>query len=60
MFKDRYLVCGHTPTPYYTGDLDCRNARIFRSGMLIAIDCGCVFDGPLGCICLDTMEEIYV
>lgn len=59
-FEDRYLVCGHTPTPYYTGDTDCRNARIFRSGMLIAIDCGCVFGGPLGCICLDTMEEFYV
>lgn len=59
-FPDRYLVYGHTPTPYYTGDSDCRNARIFRRGKLIGIDCGCVSGGPLGCICLDTLEEIYV
>lgn len=59
-FADRYLVFGHTPTPYYTGDPDYRNARIFRQGMLIDIDCGCASGGPLGCLCLDTLEEIYV
>ena len=24
------------------------------------IDCGCAFSGRLGCLCLDTLEEIYV
>lgn len=59
-FKDRYVVHGHTPTPHYTKAPDCKNARIFREGMRIAIDCGCVSGGPLGCICLDTLEEIYI
>lgn len=59
-FKDRYLVCGHTPTPYYTGDSDCKNARIYRKDLLIAIDCGCGSGGPLGCLCLDTLEEFYI
>ena len=59
-FRDKYLVFGHTPTPYYTGVPDCRDARIFRKDKLIAIDCGCSAGGPLGCICLDTLEEFYV
>lgn len=58
-FKDRYLVFGHTPTPYYTG-VRPEDARIYRRDRLIGIDCGCASGGPLGCICLDTMEEIYI
>ena len=58
-FPHKYLVCGHTPTPYYTGARP-EDARIYRKDMMIAIDCGCVSGGPLGCICLDTLEEIYV
>ena len=58
-FPDKYLVFGHTPTPYYTG-ARLEDARIFRRGRLIAIDCGCVSGGPLGCLCLDTLEEIYI
>ena len=58
-FQDRYLVFGHTPTPYYTGTRP-EDARIFRGDKLIGVDCGCVFGGPLGCLCLDTLEEIYV
>ena len=58
-FPDRYLVFGHTPTPYYTG-VRPEDARIYRKDMLIGIDCGCVSGGPLGCICLDTLEEIYI
>ena len=58
-FEDKYLVFGHTPTPYYTGARP-EGARIFRDGRLVGIDCGCVSGGPLGCICLDTMEEIYI
>ena len=58
--QDRYLVFGHTPTPFYTGAPDCKDARVFRNGNLVAIDCGCAYGGPLGCVCLDTLEEIYV
>lgn len=56
-FDDTIIVSGHTPTgfidPEYTG-------RIWKGNNHIAIDCGAVFGNPLGCICLDTMEEIYV
>ena len=56
-FKDMLIVTGHTPTgfidPEYTG-------KIWKGNNHIAIDCGAVFGNPLGCICLDTMEEIYV
>ena len=56
-FEDAIIVTGHTPTgfidPDYTG-------RIWKGNNHIAIDCGAVFGNPLGCICLDTKEEIYV
>lgn len=56
-FDDKYLVTGHTPTglidPDFTG-------RIYKANNHIAIDCGAVFDKPLGCICLDTLKEFYV
>lgn len=66
-FPDKYLVFGHTPTPYLFAqtagtprDFDLSKAQIFRKGKLIGMDCGCVFGGPLGCLCLDTLEEFYV
>ena len=56
-FEDMLIVTGHTPTgfidPEYT-------EQIWKGNNHIAIDCGAVFDNLLGCICLDTMEEIYV
>lgn len=56
-FPDKYLVTGHTPThfidPKYKG-------RIYKKNNHIAIDCGAVYGGRLGCICLDTFEEFYV
>ena len=56
-FEDTLIVTGHTPSgfidPEYTG-------QIWKGNNHIAIDCGAVFGNPLGCICLDTMEEIYV
>lgn len=56
-FPDKYLVTGHTPT----GFIDRRWAgRIWQKNNHIAIDCGAVFGNPLGCICLDTLEEFYV
>lgn len=55
-FPDKILVLGHTPTRLLWGQ-----DKIFRTGNLIDIDCGCVFKGGcLGCLCLDTMEEFYV
>lgn len=56
-FPDTCLVTGHTPTGLI--DPDC-SGRICRQNNHIAIDCGAVFGSPLGCICLDTLEEFYV
>ena len=53
----KYLVTGHTPTGYihpaYRG-------RIIQKNGHIAIDCGAVSCGVLGCVCLETLEEFYV
>lgn len=55
-FPDRYLVTGHTPTGLI--DKSC-SGRIYQKNNHIAIDCGAVFGNPLGCICLNTLEEFY-
>lgn len=56
-FEDTIIITGHIPTgfidPEYAG-------QIWKGNNHIAIDCGAVFGNPLGCVCLDTMEEIYV
>ncbi|MBR1757803.1 MAG: serine/threonine protein phosphatase [Lachnospiraceae bacterium] len=57
-FPDKYLVTGHTPTGYIPGNP--RAEYIYQANHHIAIDCGAVFTGRLGAICLDTLEEIYV
>ncbi len=53
---DTLFVTGHTPTglidPAFAG-------RILQKNHHIAIDCGAAFGNPLGCICLDTLEEFY-
>ena len=56
-FEDKYLVTGHTPTALidYTS-----KGKILEINNHIAIDCGAVFNGTLGCICLDTLEKFYV
>lgn len=56
-YKDKYLVTGHTPT--YNIDENYRG-KIYRRNNHIAIDCGAIYGGTLGCICLDTLEEFYV
>lgn len=56
-YPDKYLVTGHTPT-YYIDEK--YKGKIYRQNNHIAIDCGAVFGGTLGCICLDTSEEYYV
>lgn len=56
-YRNKLLVTGHTPTalidPAYLG-------RILQRRNHIAIDCGAVFRGTLGCVCLETLEEFYV
>ena len=56
-FPDKYIVTGHTPTGYIE---ESSIGKIYRKNHHIAIDCGAVFGNPLGCLCLDTMEEFYV
>ncbi len=56
-YHNKYLVTGHTPT----GLVDPASVgRIIQKNNHIALDCGAVFCGRLGCFCLETMEEIYV
>lgn len=56
-YRDKYLVTGHTPTlfihPSFSG-------KILQKNHHIAIDCGAVYTGVLGCVCLETLEEYYV
>lgn len=62
-YPDKYVVAGHTPVQLLAAENDKEDppAKIYHSGNLIDIDCGCVFQGgQLGCLCLDTMEEFYV
>lgn len=57
-FSRRTLVTGHTPTRLIGENP--RPDRIYRNLGHIALDCGCVYGGLLGAICLDTGEEFYV
>lgn len=60
-WPDRHLVFGHTPTRLLRAQMGKPlSDDILFWGQQIAIDCGCGFDGKLGCICLDTMEVFYV
>ena len=56
-FEDKIIVTGHTPTGLIDEE---SRGRIWKKNNHIAIDCGAVFGNPLGCLCLDTMEEFYV
>lgn len=64
-FLDKFLVHGHTPVQLLFGGRKWRSTpsqpKFYRAKTFIDIDCGCVFPGGrLGCLCLDTMEEIYI
>ena len=56
-FEDKYIVTGHTPTLFIDSKYE---GKIYKKNNHIAIDCGAVFDGNLGCICLDNFKEFYV
>lgn len=51
------IITGHTPTSFIDEKF---KRKIWKQNNHIAIDCGAVFHGTLGCLCLDTMEEIYI
>ena len=54
---DVTFITGHTPTAFIDNNF---RGKIWQGNGHVAIDCGAVFEGGrLGCICLDTMEEIY-
>lgn len=44
----------------HAADNDANENSIIVAPGMIAIDCGCGHGGPLGCLCLDTMERVYV
>ena len=56
-YTDRLLITGHTPTLFI--DPACRG-RMFKRNNHIVVDCGAVYTGVLGALCLETLEEYYV
>lgn len=56
-YEDKYLITGHTPTFTISMEYD---GKIYKKNNHIAIDCGVSHGRPLGCVCLDTLEEFYV
>lgn len=62
--KDKIVIFGHTPTHKYMGNE--KPFTIWKNGNIIGIDCGMAKiarygdKSRIGCLCLDTMEEIYV
>lgn len=62
-FPDKLVVVGHMPARlmYNKAGRLTSAAKLYRTDSFINVDCGCVFQGGrLGCLCLDTMEEIYM
>lgn len=66
-YPDKTVVFGHTPTRTIrrkygigAGQEHAGEDGIIIADGMIAIDCGCGHGGPLGCLCLDTMERVYV
>jgi len=57
-YPDKYLVTGHLPTRNIMDNP--KPDYIYRANNHIAIDCGCVFGGKIGAICLNTGKEFYV
>lgn len=53
-FKDKTIVVGHAPTTEFN------KGQIYKTSTVINVDCGCAFDGKLGCLCLDTEREFYL
>lgn len=62
--NDKIVIFGHTPTHKYLGTDE--PFKFWKNGNLIGIDCGMAKISRysdkcrLGCLCLNTMKEIYV
>ena len=56
-FNNKIIVTEHTPTVFIDEN---SLGKIYKRNNHIAIDCGAVFGNPLGCICLNTLQEFYV
>ncbi len=59
-FADKNFFLSHTVSEKKCFIDEKYEGKIFIANNHIAVDCGAVFGDPLGCICLDTMEEIYI
>lgn len=62
-FSDKLTILGHTPSTilYAEAGQTVFPPRFFHSKTFLDIDCSCAHaGGRLGCLCLDTMEEVYV
>jgi serine/threonine protein phosphatase 1 len=51
------LIVGHTPTANYGTEYA---GKIIAADYKYLIDCGCVFGGALGCLCLDNLKTYYI
>lgn len=51
------LVVGHKPTYEIEG---AERGKIYHGEGSIFLDCGAVYDEPLGCICLENGKEYYI
>ena len=56
-YEDKMMVLGHTPTPMIRED---EQPSILFTPTYIDIDCGCSFEGRLGCLRLEDWKEFYV
>ncbi len=60
-WPDKTLIFGHTPTRIlWEAAGEPPKDEIFHGEGFIDIDCGCGFNGRLGGLRLETMEEIYI
>lgn len=69
-FPDATIVSGHLPTRAIYAAKQGKALTEMRTGEYrdeiymehhhIAIDCGCGYDGRLGCICLENLQSFYV
>lgn len=55
-YEDKTIIVGHVPTTEENGG----DGRIFYGNGSIAIDCGAMRGGKLGCLCLDNGKEYYI
>ncbi len=56
-YRNKLLITGHTPTLFFGAQW---RGRMFRENNHIDVDCGAVYCGALGCLCLENLEEIVV